>query len=520
MLLTAPASINSFRGTPMGGSLSHSLYTAEQVRRLDAEAINNHRIPGIELMKRAGQAAFDAALKNWPALGQGGALQIFCGAGNNAGDGYIIAALARRRYIPVRVIALRDPELLRGDARKAWEWFKELGGHHELWSSDIEVGGTLLVDALLGTGLNGEVSGDYADVIELINQSGKPVLAVDIPSGLSADTGAELGIAVRADVTVTFIGLKQGLYTCTGPCCCGQVIFSRLKVPEGVYKSQKPSVTLLCEQELSTNVHPRKRDAHKGDHGHLLVVGGDHGMGGAALMTTEAAMRCGVGLVTLATRPEHVIASLVRRPEVMARGISEPEELLPLLDGKTAVVVGPGLGQDFWGKELLKVVLSSDIPLLLDADALNLVSLHPELFSPRKKCVITPHPGEAGRLLKQSVAEISSDRFMAVKSMQVLCGGVAVLKGAGTLIQGAKKTSLCSAGNPGMGVAGMGDVLSGVIGGLMAQGHSPEVAASLGVWLHACAGDACAQSGGERGIAATDLIPVIRQKLNALTGQG
>ena len=504
----------------MGGSLSHSLYTAEQVRKLDAEAIQNHRIPGIELMKRAGQAAFDAALKNWSALGRGGSLQVFCGAGNNGGDGYIIAALARRRYIPVRVIALKDPNLLKGDARKAWEWFHELGGHVEPWASDIEINGTLVVDALLGTGLSGEVKDDFADAIRLINQSGRPVMAVDIPSGLSADTGSELGESVKADLTVTFIGLKQGLYTSAGPRCCGQVQFARLKVPDTVYRCETPSAQLICEQELSTQVHSRKRDAHKGDHGHLLVVGGDHGMGGAALMAAEAAMRCGVGLVTLATRTENVMASLVRRPEVMARGVNGADELKPLLQGKSAVVIGPGLGKGDWGRELLEVVLASDIPVLMDADALNIISEHPDLFTSRHNCVITPHPGEAGRLLGLSVAEIAHNRFQAVGDLQALCGDVAVLKGAGTLISNQNRTDLCNAGNPGMGVAGMGDVLSGVISALMAQGHSTAVAASLGVWLHACAGDACAQADGERGIAATDLIPVIRQKLNYLAGQG
>ena len=503
----------------MGGSLSHSLYTAEQVRRLDAEAIQNHRIPGIELMKRAGQAAFDAALKNWPALGRGGSLQIFCGAGNNGGDGYIIAALARRRYIPVRVIALKEPTLLKGDARKAWEWFRDLGGHFEPWSPDLEMNGTLIVDAMLGTGLDGEVKGDFADAIERINKSGRPVLAVDIPSGLSANTGSELGEAVRADLTVTFIGLKQGLYTCAGPRCCGQIQFACLNVPDSVYKIDTPSAQLICEQDLSTNVQPRKRDAHKGDHGHLLVVGGDHGMGGAALMAAEAAMRCGVGLVTLATRPEHVMASLVRRPEVMTRGVNSSDELDPLLEGKNAVVIGPGLGTGDWGRMLLKAVLKTDLPVLIDADALNLIAANPEIYKVRKNCVITPHPGEAGRLLNQPAAKVSHNRFKAVADLQSLSGGVAVLKGAGTLIQSRHRTDLCSAGNPGMGVAGMGDVLSGVIGALMAQGHSSDIAASLGVWLHACAGDACAQSGGERGIAATDLIPVIRQKLNYLAGE-
>ncbi|MTI13847.1 NAD(P)H-hydrate dehydratase [Sansalvadorimonas verongulae] len=501
----------------MGGSLPHTLYTAEQTRSLDAETINAHGVPGFELMKRAGRAALDAAIKTWPHIGQGGSLQIFCGSGNNGGDGYVIGALARQRYIPVRVVSLCPPERLTGDARKAWEWFREQGGSCESWSNSITLTGDLIIDAMLGTGLGGDVRGDFVDAIHLINQSDKSVLAVDIPSGLSADTGSELGCAIKADVTVTFIGMKRGLFTAAGPRFCGDICFSSLKVPKVVYDTIPPSARLIERNDMAALVKPRPRDAHKGDYGHLLVVGGDHGMGGAAIMAAETALRCGTGLVTLATRPEHTMASLVRRPEVMARGVSSVRDLAPLLVGKSAVVIGPGLGKDEWGQGLLKAVLDTGLPVLMDADALNIIAAKPEAYTSRENCVITPHPGEAARLLNSTVGDVSKDRFSAVEALQKLCGGVAILKGAGTLIASVDEVWLCRAGNPGMAIAGMGDVLSGVAGALLAQGYSAADVARLGVWLHGTAGDNCAASGGEIGLAATDLLLAIRKQLNRLS---
>ena len=501
----------------MGGSLPHTLYTAEQTRRLDAETINVHGIPGFELMKHAGRAVLDVAMKTWPQIGRGSSLQVFCGSGNNGGDGYIIGALARQRYIPVRVVSLCPPERLTGDARKAWEWFRGLGGSCEPWSRNISLTGDLIVDAMLGTGLGGDVRGDFVDAIQRINESGKPVLAVDIPSGLSADTGSELGCAIKADVTVTFIGMKRGLFTAAGPRFCGDICFSSLKVPKVVYDITQPSARLIERAGMAALVKPRPRDAHKGHYGHLLVVGGDHGMGGAAIMAAETALRCGTGLVTLASRPEHTMACLVRRPEIMVRGVSSGDELKPLLVDKTAIVIGPGLGKDKWGQSLLRVALDSGLPVLMDADALNMIADQPEGFAPRENCVITPHPGEAARLLNSTVSEVCQNRFAVVEALQKRCGGVAILKGAGTLIASADEVWLCRAGNPGMAIAGMGDVLSGVTGALLAQGYGALDVAKLGVWLHGTAGDDCAASGGEIGLAATDLIPAIRKQLNRLS---
>ncbi|MCK5892982.1 MAG: NAD(P)H-hydrate dehydratase [Endozoicomonadaceae bacterium] len=501
--------------------LPEALYTAEQARHLDAIAINDYHINGFELMKRAGQAAFDRMLKRWPTLSRGGILQIFCGAGNNGGDGYVVACLARQRYLPVRVIALRNPDELKGDALRAWLWFRDLGGTTESWSNNVTITGSVLVDAMLGTGLIGDVQGDYLAAIQRLNASGRSVLAVDIPSGLSADTGAALGDAVQATMTVTFIGVKQGLLTGAGMRYCGELCFSSLAVPDEIYQQEAPSSRLLREQELSGCVSPRVADANKGTHGHLLVIGGDHGMGGAVIMAAEAALRTGVGLLTVATRQEHVNAINSRCPEIMARGISTPASLSDLLTGKTAIVVGPGLGQSDWSRALLSVAMVSGLPLLVDADALNLMAKDSRLLdAATSSLLLTPHPGEASRLLQVTIAEIQQNRFSAVTQLQQLCGGVVVLKGAGSLVFDGQSLSLCGAGNPGMAVAGMGDVLSGVIGSFLAQGYEPATAGRVGVWLHAAAGDDCAEDAGQIGMKACDLLPFLRRRLNQLANGG
>lgn len=502
---------------PMDKWLPEALYTAEQVRHLEAIAIHNHHINGFELMKRAGQAAFDRMLKRWPVLFRGGTLQIFCGAGNNGGDGYVIASLARQRYLPVRVITLRDVDELKGDALRAWHWFRDLGGTTALWNSNVTITGSVLVDAMVGTGLTGHVQGGCLTAIQALNASGRPVLAVDIPSGLSADTGTTMGDAVQATMTVTFIGMKQGLVTGAGPRYCGELCFASLSVPEDIYQQETPASRLLRKQELTAYVSPRVADANKGSHGHLLVIGGDYGMGGAVIMVAEAALRTGAGLMTVATRQEHVGAINSRCPEIMARGVSTSESLSDLLTGKTAIVVGPGLGKSDWSQALLSVALASGLPLLVDADALNLMAEDRQLFDAATgPLLFTPHVGEASRLLQVTTAEIQQNRFSAVMQLQQQCGGVAVLKGAGSLIFDGQSLSLCGAGNPGMAVAGMGDVLSGVIGSLLAQGYEPAMAARVGVWLHASAGDDCAENGGQIGMKATDLLSFLRRRINQL----
>jgi NAD(P)H-hydrate epimerase len=316
---------------------------------------------------------------------------------------------------------------------------------------------------------------------------------------------------VRARVTPTFIGLKQGLFTGDAPDYVGEVEFSSLGAPGWVYERVSPSARRIDGAAVLEWLPRRPRTAHKGRYGHVLVVGGDLGMGGAARMAAEAAGRVGAGLVSLATRAEHVSAVIAARPEIMCRGAGGAADIEALLERATVVVLGPGLGRDSWGRELFQRCLRWQGPMVVDADALNLLAETP---ASRDDWVLTPHPGEAGRLLGIGTADVQADRFAALEELRRRYHGAPVLKGAGTLTAGASEPWLCDAGNPGMASGGMGDVLSGVIAGLMAQGLTPESAAAAGVWLHAGAADQCARTAGERGMLATDLLPYLQRLAN------
>ncbi|MBK8897851.1 MAG: NAD(P)H-hydrate dehydratase [Candidatus Competibacteraceae bacterium] len=494
------------------GELPYELYRAAQVRELDRIAIEVRGISGYTLMWRAGEAAFGLLRQRWNAR----RIAVVCGGGNNGGDGYLVARLAHQHGFDVRVLTLADPEGLHGDAQTAWWNARSTGVSIMPFTAAALNGADLLVDAILGTGLEREVTGPWKAAILAMNAHPADILALDIPSGLHADTGVILGAAVQAAATMTFIGLKQGLFTGQGPACCGEISFSDLEVPSDIYAAIHPASWRYTGRELPHYLPNRSRSAHKGHFGHVLVVGGDLGMAGAARMSAEAAARCGAGLVSVATRGAHAGLQAVARPELMFHGIETPEALSALLDRATVVAIGPGLGRDDWGRGLLRAVLASDKPLVADADALNLLAVEPSF---RENWILTPHPGEAARLLKMTPAEVEADRFAAVEDLALRFGGVAVLKGAGSLI--ASKADgvvvLCASGNPGMASGGMGDVLTGVVAALLAQGLPPFVAARAGVYLHGRAGDLAAQSGGERGLLATDLLPFLRRLVNPTT---
>ncbi|TDG12918.1 NAD(P)H-hydrate dehydratase [Seongchinamella unica] len=484
-----------------------ALYTAQQTRALDRCAIDEHGLPGITLMSRAANAAFDSLLNTWA---DPECVQVLCGTGNNGGDGFLIADLAHKRGIRTRVLQVGDADKIGGDALLARN--QALANGVEIL--DFEPGAVMsagvLVDALLGTGLGGDVRGAYAEAIDEINAADVAVLAVDIPSGLCSDTGRVLGRAVRAELTVTFIGLKRGLFTLEAGDHTGELQFADLGVPAQVYR-QVPCDSYRLELEPLLELQPpRPASAHKGLYGTVLVVGGDYGMAGAAALAAEAALRCGAGLVKVATRPEHVAALVARAPEVMARGVESGEDLQPLLESADVLVVGPGLGQSPWSEYLFQVAMKSGKPLVLDADGLNLLAAGKA--APRPGMIITPHPGEAARLLSCSNADIQCDRFAACRALQHKTGAVAVLKGNGTLVADAQQLLLGDYGNPGMASGGMGDVLSGVIGSLLAQGAGPLEAAALGVCLHGAAADLAAGE-GMRGLLASDLMPWLRELL-------
>jgi NAD(P)H-hydrate epimerase len=337
-----------------------------------------------------------------------------------------------------------------------------------------------------------------------MNASGRPVFALDVPSGLDADAGTALGAAVRAEATVTFVALKTGLFVGDGPEFAGTVFFDDLELAPPAGEQFAPRLTRIVEAEIHAALPRRPRTANKGDFGRVLIVGSGSGMPGAARLAGEACLRVGAGLTTVAVAPENVAAIAAGRPELICVGITDAEVLAAAIERTEVIAVGPGLGRSSWARGALDAVLASGKPLVVDADALNLLAERPA--APGPDWILTPHPGEAGRLLNMSASEIQRNRLAALEALVARFGGTVVLKGAGTLVGASGRTpGLCERGNPGMATAGTGDVLTGTIAGILAQSADPWAAARVGVLVHAMAGDAAAR-GGERGVLASDLL--------------
>ncbi len=497
-------------------SLPKKLYLAAQVRELDRIAIKEFSIPGIALMESAGDAAYQLMRSKWPEVKN---ILVFCGQGKNGGDGYVLARLAKADGFSVNLQQVGDHTKLVGDALLAAEKCADGDVEPNAYSKEDMNDYDVIIDALLGTGLDREVFGQWQEVINNINRCNTPVLSLDIPSGLNADTGQIMGAAVNADMTISFIGLKQGLFTGEGVEYAGDIHFNDLDISDEVGKKVNSMTEQITLNDLQSLLMPRSKSSHKGSYGHVLVVGGDNGFAGAARLCAEAAARTGAGLISLATHVNHAGYITVAVPEVMTRATEKPSELISLLEKANVVAIGSGLGQSSWSMSLFSKVLESKLPLVVDADALNLLAQEP-VYSDR--WVLTPHPGEAARLLNCDTNKIQSDRIVAAKEIQKKFGGSVVLKGSGTVIvddrkDGKQKVSICSAGNSGMASGGMGDVLTGVIAGLLAQRISLGLdigdAARLGVCLHAAAGDNVAEDGG-RGMLASDLLLWIRRLVN------
>jgi hydroxyethylthiazole kinase-like uncharacterized protein yjeF len=489
-------------------NLPSEIYSVQSVRQIDRLAIDDAGISGYTLMSRAAQAALDIALTAYPAEKR---WQVVCGAGNNAGDGYVLARLAADRGIAVSVVAVVSPDKLRGDAATAHMDFAAQGGTVIEFDDTLDAEATLIIDALLGSGLLRAVEGRFAAAVAAMNAHPAPVVSLDLPSGLHGDSGAVLGAAVRADHTVTFVGLKSGLFLDLGPEHAGQVHYSGLDIPATCFAAAEAELRRLADDTLFSLLAPRKPHAHKGDFGHVLIVGGGPGMSGAVQLCGEAALRCGAGLVSVATHASHSAIIASGRPELMCHGITSGDELEPLLQRATVVAIGPGLGTQEWAEVLYAKVLQSGKPLVVDADGLNLLA---RTKSQRDNWILTPHPGEAARLLACSTADIQQDRRAALDRLRQRCGGTVVLKGSGTLISSDSGLNwLCSAGNPGMASPGMGDVLTGVIAAFRAQGLEQEMAAVAGVDIHARAGDAAARN-GQRGLLASDLVLELKSCVN------
>lgn len=500
------------------------LYTRASILAIEERFIAGEGRIAFDLMKRAGAAVQRAISEKYAHISR---VQVLCGSGNNAGDGYVLAALvhADSASTGIGVEVLRIGRLpKRGEtAYSAFEMARESGvpiidmEDKEITTLDAD----LLVDALLGTGVTGTLSAGFGAAIRAINASSAPVLSIDIPSGMNPDTGTTADLLVEADLTVTFIGVKRGMVTGSGKSATGTLILDRLGLSDSDYAGCSGHRQFRWEQ-VKSRLPKIKTDAHKNRFGHLLIIGGDLGMGGAAIMAAKSALRAGTGLVTLVTRREHVSAALTNCPEAMTLGMeTDSNKLAALYQSKIfdALVIGPGLGRDDWGKRMLQEAAKFDLPSLVDGDGLSLLS-H-STSGMRHLSVITPHPGEAARLLDSPLRAVNADRFTAAVRLSTDYDTVTLLKGAGSLIAGAscdeEDICVCAQGNPGMATAGSGDVLSGIIGGFLAQGMNPLDATLCGATLHAAAGDLAEAQVGRRSLNATDLIaqiPVLLRELD------
>ena len=485
--------------------LTVALYTAEAVRRIDRTAIDDCGIAGFELMRRAADAVFATLRRRWPDARR---IAVLAGRGNNGGDALLVGGLALQHGLDVDAFAAADAPS--GDAARARDSFLEAGGRIARFADADFVGADVIVDGVFGTGLARTVEGESAAVIRRANESGVPVLAVDIPSGLSSDTGAALGTAIRADATVSLVAWKRGLFTGDAADCVGARELAPLDVPAAAYADVTPDAMLLGGAGART-LPPRRGNVNKGHFGHVLAIGGDRGMGGAIRLAAEAALRCGAGLVSVATRGDNVVALIAGRPELMPRAVEGAMALEPMLGRATVVAIGPGLGREEWGRSLWRAALSTQRPLVVDADALNLLALEPRTLP---NAVLTPHPGEAARLLGCDTAAVQADRYAAVRALASRYESVVVLKGAGSLIGDPEgRVRVCPWGNAGMASGGMGDVLTGVVAALRAQRLSAWDAACFGTALHARAGDLAAGT-APRGLVASDLFAALRELAN------
>jgi len=485
------------------------VYSVASLRALERVAAVG--LLGETLMARAAAGAFRVVRSEWPTAQR---LLVLCGPGNNGGDGVLLALLAKAAGLQV-VVCAPGGLPVSGEASDAWAQWEAVGGVLTPYSPALLDQTSLVVDALLGIGLARPLEGALRDIVLSLNAHRTPVLSLDIPSGLDADTGAILGVAVRATATVSFLGLKSGLFLGGAVDRVGRLWADGLQVPETLSSSFTPTLRRIVSADRDALLPLRSRSAHKGRHGRVLIIGGAAGMAGAALLAGLSALRAGAGRVVVATLPSHAVAMAMAQPELMVIGVDQLGDVLSALESADVVAIGPGLGQSDWARALFTACCESGKPLVVDADALNVLALNP---IKRARWCLTPHPTEAARLSSISTEAVQADRLGAVRRLQERYGGVAVLKGAGTLIASDDAIpQVCDRGNPGMAVAGMGDVLTGLIAGIAAQQSNPGEclarAAAVGVWVHASAGDVAAAH-GERGVLASDVIQKIPMCVN------
>lgn len=507
-------------------NFSQSLYTAQQTQEIDKLAIKTLcNGNGYYLMKKAGNSLFNFASNLYPEHHH---WLIFCGKGNNGGDGYVAATLAKARDFEVTVIQIGDVanlhEVLQGEALKAFNDLKKANVNiisfqefTRCFSSNIKQE-NLIIDAMLGTGLSGHVRGEFHEAIDWINSTSYPKVAVDIPSGLSADTGFPLGNAVLADHTITFIGINQGLVTGQAKKFTGELAYDELGIGSEI-KSQIPScLKLLNPNAIELNLFRRHPTDHKGNSGRALFIGGSNGTSGAALLACEASLKSGVGLLSALVGEYAVMPMLCRTPEVMVRGVQNntEQQVRELLESVDAVAIGPGLSRSDQAKTLLIETLKAKKPTVIDADALNLIASYPEIWKQygHNACVLTPHPAEAARLLSGSVTEVEANRYASMEKLVKRFQCTVLLKGSGTLISNYDNNIyVCYLGNEAMATGGMGDVLSGLILSFLAKSQNCIESTNYAAFIHSMSGEVASEH-GIVGCLPTDLIATAKLIIN------
>jgi ADP-dependent NAD(P)H-hydrate dehydratase / NAD(P)H-hydrate epimerase len=504
--------------------------TAEEMQELDRKAIETYRIPGMILMENAGKGAAEVISNTFPDIHKK-KIAIIAGKGNNGGDGFVIARYLLNQGVSVKVYLLTDPKGLRGDAETNFNILQRMKGEvisvpsskdYVKLKKDLEKY-DILVDGIFGTGLDAEVRGYYREVIDHLNTLQRPIVAIDIPSGLDADTGKPLGTAIRASLTITFGLPKVGHLIPPGIDYVGEVKVIDIGIPKRLVEEEKISTHLLEEKEIKKWLSiPRNPDTHKGDYGHLLVIAGSVGKTGAAAMACQAALRMGAGLVTLAIPKSLNGIMEMKLTEVMTEPLPETlkqtlslrafSAILRLCENKKAVIIGPGLGTFKETQSLvLKLIKALGLPIILDADGLTALATQPKTLPvTNRSLILTPHPGEMARLMRCQVKEVLEDRIGVSRNFSQSHHVHLVLKGHPTLISTPKgEVFINPTGNPGMASGGTGDVLTGMIGGLVCQGFDILPSLQMAVYLHGMAGDEGAQEWGEKSLIATDIIKKI-----------
>ncbi len=516
------------------------IVTPGQMQSLDAEAIEKYQIPGLVLMENAGRGSAEFILSEFGAQCSKGTA-VLCGPGNNGGDGFVIARHLFQHGVRVRIFCLAPIEKFKGDAlanyviaRNLHIPFSEILSDHDARGLEDILGSYgLIVDAIFGTGLSRAVSGRFALAIEAANNSSPPIVSIDIPSGISGQTGHVLGCAIRAAATCTMALPKVGLVTSPGFEFTGRLHIVEIGIPGQAVKAAGIPSFLITKEYAASILPERPLSGHKGTFGHLLIVSGSRGKTGAAALCAFGALRSGVGLTTLAIPEGSQPVMAEKLTEAMTLPIPQNEQgslsrkALPLLleemSGKKALAVGPGAGVDEEAQETLRsLVLESTVPVVADADALTAISKRAaDLQKSKAPILLTPHPGEMARLLHCSTKDVQADRVKAACDLAAETGATVLLKGARTVIAGPDgKYAINPTGNPGMGCGGMGDVLTGVVGGLVAQGCPAFESACLGTYAHGLAGDQIASFKGPWGYLASevaDWLPRVWKQLQACT---